>query len=169
MIFLSYSIDPKKNLLLFVCLCQGWDEYRGLPSPGSPLCVTDVSIFKLTFIHPHTFWEQVSHTERLCWWVGNSGPTGILRIKHKISPPPSLQNFKDYLIQNPLLLPKKNHGITNQESKDFGQTQTVSRLSGEILKNDACHNHFFYVLFLSLFLLFLCTLQCEIFDYQKSK
>ena len=113
---------------------------------------------------PTIFWEQVSHTERLCWWVGNNGPTGILRIKHKISPPPSLQNFKDYLIQNPLLLPKKNHGITNQGSKDFAQTQTVSRLSGEILKNDACHIHFFYVLFLSLFLLFLCTVQFEIFD-----
>ena len=94
----------------------------------------------LLLFTPTTFWEQVSHTERLCWWVGNNGPTGILRIKHKISPPPSLQNFKDYLIQNPLLLPKKNHGITNQGSKDFAQTQTVSRLSGVILKNDACHN-----------------------------
>ena len=116
---------------------------------------------------PTIFWEQVSHTERLCWWVGNNGPTGILRIKHKISPPPSLQNFKDYLIQNPLLLPKKNHGITNQGSKDFAQTQTVSRLSGVILKNDACHNQFFYVLFLSLF--FTVSMHSTVWDVEFLK
>ena len=121
------------------------------PAPVPPFSWRTSPYLNLLLFTPTTFWEQVSHTERLCWWVGNNGPTGILRIKHKISPPPSLQNFKDYLIQNPLLLPKKNHGITNQESKDFGQTQTVSRLSGVILKNDACHNQFFYVLFLSLF------------------
>ena len=28
---------------LFVCLFQGWDGYRGLP--GSPLCLTNVSVF----------------------------------------------------------------------------------------------------------------------------
>ena len=41
--FLSNSIDPKKNLHLFVCLFQGWDGYRGLqqflPLPEERVCI----------------------------------------------------------------------------------------------------------------------------------